>query len=92
MAPDPNVGKFDPGSRGVYAACYSGAISVFRPDDANHYWEIEDFPVHKKVHSLAVDPEPTLSTSLRIGRAVIRRPGWWFVNPRRRDDKLLNCK
>ena len=26
-------------------------------DDPNHYRKLEDFPVQKKVHSLAVDPE-----------------------------------
>jgi hypothetical protein len=26
-------------------------------DDADHYRKLEDFPVQKKVHSLAVDPQ-----------------------------------
>jgi len=57
MADGPDVIKFDPGLRRIYAACYSGAISVFQMSDPDHYNKIEDFPVQKKVHSLAVDPE-----------------------------------
>ncbi len=47
--------KFDPGLKRVYAACSSGFISVFQADDADHYRKLEDFPVQKMVHSLAVD-------------------------------------
>jgi DNA-binding beta-propeller fold protein YncE len=57
MAGGPDVIKFDAGLKRIYAACYSGAISVFQMDDADHYRKLEDFPVQKKVHSLAVDPE-----------------------------------
>ena len=57
MADGPDVIKFDPGLKRIYAACSSGAISVFQMDDADHYRKLEDFPVQKKVHSLAVDPE-----------------------------------
>jgi DNA-binding beta-propeller fold protein YncE len=57
MAPDPDVIKFDPGLRRIYAACYSGSISVFQQDDPDRYRKLEDFPMEKKVHSLAVDPE-----------------------------------
>ena len=57
MADGPDVIKFDPGLGRIYAACYSGAISVFQMDDPDHYRKIEDFAVQKKVHSLAVDPE-----------------------------------
>jgi hypothetical protein len=39
----------------VYAACASGFISVFQEDDAAHFRKLEDFPVQKLVHSLAVD-------------------------------------
>ena len=55
MADDPDVIKYDPGLKRVYAACYSGAISVFHEDDSTHFSKLEDFPVQKKVHSLAVD-------------------------------------
>jgi len=41
----------------IYTGCSSGAISVFQMDDPDHYRKLEDFPVQKKVHSLAVDPE-----------------------------------
>jgi len=34
----------------------SGFISVFQERDADHFEKIEDFPVQKLVHSLAVDP------------------------------------
>ena len=57
MAGGPDVIKFDPGLRRIYVACSSGAISVFQMDDPDQYRKLEDFPVQKKVHSLAVDPE-----------------------------------
>jgi DNA-binding beta-propeller fold protein YncE len=50
-----DVVKFDPGLKRIYVACSSGAISVFQEDDPNHFRKLEDFPVQKKVHSLAVD-------------------------------------
>ena len=50
-----DVVKFDPGLGRIYVACSSGFISVFQQDDANHYRKLEDFPVQKMVHSLAVD-------------------------------------
>jgi DNA-binding beta-propeller fold protein YncE len=55
MADGPDVIKFDPGLGRIYAACYSGAISVFHQDDPNHYIKIEDFKVPHAVHTLAVD-------------------------------------
>lgn len=57
MADGPDVIKFDPGLQRIYAACYSGAISVFHQDDPLHYRKVEDFKVQHGVHSLAVDPE-----------------------------------
>jgi YVTN family beta-propeller protein len=54
-APGGDVVKFDPGLKRIYVACSSGAISVFQEDDANHFRKLEDFPVQRKVHSLAVD-------------------------------------
>jgi DNA-binding beta-propeller fold protein YncE len=57
MADGPDVIKFDPGLSRIYAACYSGAISVFQQDDPQHYRKLEDFKVQHAVHSLAVDPE-----------------------------------
>ena len=50
-----DVVKFDSGLRRIYVACYSGAISVFQEEDADHFRKLEDFPVQKRVHSLAVD-------------------------------------
>ena len=47
--------KFDPGLGRIYAACSSGFISVFQEDDVDHHRKLEDFPVQKMVHSLAVD-------------------------------------
>ena len=55
VAGAPDVIKFDPGRSRIYAACYSGAISVFHQDDPDHYRKLEDFPVPHAVHSLAVD-------------------------------------
>jgi DNA-binding beta-propeller fold protein YncE len=55
LARGPDVVKYDSSLKRVYVACYSGAISVFQEDDANHFRKLEDFPVQKKVHSLAVD-------------------------------------
>jgi len=57
MASGPDVIKFDPGLKRIYVACSSGAISVFQMDDPDHYRKLEDFPVQKRVHSLAVDTE-----------------------------------
>lgn len=57
MADGPDVIKFDSALGRIYAACYSGAISVFHQDDPNHYRKIEDFKVPHAVHALAVDPE-----------------------------------
>jgi DNA-binding beta-propeller fold protein YncE len=51
-----DVVKFDAGLRRIYVACSSGFISVFEAQDADHYRKLEDFPVQKMVHSLAVDP------------------------------------
>ncbi|MGI9071773.1 MAG: YncE family protein [Bryobacteraceae bacterium] len=50
-----DVVKFDPGLRRVYAACSSGVIAIYQEDDAEHVRKLEDFPVQKLVHSLAVD-------------------------------------
>jgi DNA-binding beta-propeller fold protein YncE len=50
-----DVVKFDPGLGRIYSACSSGFISVIQAQDADHYRKIEDFPVQKMVHSLAVD-------------------------------------
>ncbi len=57
MADGPDVIKFDSALRRIYAACYSGAISVFHQDDPSHYRKLEDFQVQHAVHSIAVDPE-----------------------------------
>jgi DNA-binding beta-propeller fold protein YncE len=50
-----DVVKFDPGLRRIYAACSSGFIAVIQAVDADHYRKLEDFPVQKMVHSIAVD-------------------------------------
>lgn len=50
-----DVVKFDPGLGRIYTACSSGFIAVFQAQDADHYRKLEDFPVQKMVHSLAVD-------------------------------------
>lgn len=55
MADGPDVIKFDPGLGRIYAACYSGAISIFHQDDPDHYSKIEDFKVQHAVHSIAID-------------------------------------
>jgi DNA-binding beta-propeller fold protein YncE len=55
MAGGSDVVKYDPGLKRIYVACYDGFISVFHEDDATHFTKLEDFPVQKKVHSLAVD-------------------------------------
>jgi hypothetical protein len=49
------VVAYDPGLRRIYVACYSGFISVFREDDAQHVRKLADVSVEKKVHSLAID-------------------------------------
>jgi YVTN family beta-propeller protein len=57
VAAGPDVVKFDPGLGRVYVACSSGAISVIQEDDPDHFQKLEDFPVERRVHSLAVDIE-----------------------------------
>jgi DNA-binding beta-propeller fold protein YncE len=57
MAKGADVVQYDPGLRRVYVACASGFISVFAIDGAAHARKIEDVPVERKVHSLAVDVE-----------------------------------
>src|SRR5437899_6023763 len=57
MPGGPDVIKFDTGLKRIYVACSSGAISWFQMDDRDNYRKLEDFPVQKKVHSLAVDPD-----------------------------------
>jgi hypothetical protein len=57
LAEGGDVIKYDPGLKRIYEACYSGAVSVFQEEDANHLRKLEDFPVQEKVHSLAVDLE-----------------------------------
>jgi DNA-binding beta-propeller fold protein YncE len=51
-----DVVKYDPGLGRAYAAASSGFISVVQEQDADHFRKIEDFPVQKLIHSLAVDP------------------------------------
>jgi len=52
-----DVIAFDPGLHRLYAACYSGVISVIAEDSPTHFHKLEDFVVQPKVHSLAVDME-----------------------------------
>ncbi len=56
LPPGADVVKFDPGLHRVYAACTSGLIAVYQEEDVDHFRKLEDFPVQKRVHSLAVDP------------------------------------
>src|SRR5438445_1560361 len=44
LAKGPDVVKFDPGLKRVYAACSSGAISVFQEDDPEHFRKLGGFP------------------------------------------------
>lgn len=55
LAQGADVVKFDPGLGRAYAACSSGVIAVYQEDDANHFRKVEDSPVQRMVHSLAVD-------------------------------------
>jgi DNA-binding beta-propeller fold protein YncE len=55
MAGGADVIKFDSGLQRIYVACGSGAISVFQQDGPQHYRKLQDFPVERKVHSIAVD-------------------------------------
>jgi DNA-binding beta-propeller fold protein YncE len=57
LASGPDVIKYDAGLHRIYVACSSGAISIFQMDDPDHARKLTDFPVQKRVHSLAVDPE-----------------------------------
>ncbi len=55
LAAGADVVKYDPGLGRIYAACSSGFISVFQAEGNDRYQKVEDFPVQKLVHSLAVD-------------------------------------
>lgn len=55
MAKGADVVQYDPGLRRIYVACASGFISVFQAADPEHVRKVEDFPVERKIHSLAVD-------------------------------------
>jgi len=55
LAAGADVVKFDSGLGRIYAACSSGFISVFQAEGNDRYKKVEDFPVQKLVHSLAVD-------------------------------------
>lgn len=57
LAAGPDVIKYDAGLRRIYVACSSGAISIFQMDDPDHVRKLQDFPVQRRVHSLAVDAE-----------------------------------
>jgi DNA-binding beta-propeller fold protein YncE len=57
LAAGPDVIKYDAGLRRIYVACSSGSISIFQMDDPDHARKLQDFPVQKRVHSVAVDPE-----------------------------------
>ena len=55
LAQGADVAKFDPGLGRIYAACSSGVIGVYQEDDPDRFRKLEDFPVQRLVHSLAVD-------------------------------------
>ena len=55
LPPGADVVKFDSGNGRIYAACSSGVIAVYEEMAADHFRKLEDFPVQKLVHSLAVD-------------------------------------
>lgn len=57
LASGPDVIKYDAGLKRIYVACSGGAISIFQMDDPDHVRKLEDFPVQKRVHSLAINPE-----------------------------------
>jgi len=78
MAAGLDVIKYDPGLKRIYAACYSGAISVFQADDPDQYRKLEDFPVPQKVHSLAVDMKThRLYAPGGVGGRAARQHAWW---------------
>jgi YVTN family beta-propeller protein len=52
-----DVVKFDPGRGHVYVACYSGAITAIQAPASGQYKKLGDYPVEKRVHSLAINPE-----------------------------------
>jgi YVTN family beta-propeller protein len=50
-----DVVAYDPGLQRIYAACYSGAISVIQKKNDGHFIKLDDFKVQAKVHSLGVN-------------------------------------
>jgi DNA-binding beta-propeller fold protein YncE len=77
-----DVVKYDPGLGRAYAACSSGFISVIQEDKPDAFRKLEDFPVQKLVHSLAVDnathrvyaPEQE-EDGKPVARMIIYEPG-----------------
>lgn len=57
LPPEGDDVQFDPALRRAYVACESGTISVIQEIDANHFAKLQDFPVQRGVHTLAVDAE-----------------------------------
>jgi DNA-binding beta-propeller fold protein YncE len=55
MAGGADVIKFDSGLQRIYVACGSGALSIFQQENPFHYRKLGDYPVQKKVHSIAVE-------------------------------------
>lgn len=51
-----DVVKYDTGLHRAYAACSSGFIAAVQEEDADHFRKLDDVPVQRLVHSLAVDP------------------------------------
>jgi len=52
-----DVLEFDPGLKRLYAACYSGFISIIQEETPSKFKKLEDFKVQATTHSLAIDPE-----------------------------------
>jgi len=59
MANGPDVIKFDPGLGRIYAACYSGAISVFHQDDPQHYRKLKTLRFNTLYTALRWTPKHT---------------------------------
>ncbi len=88
LAAGADVVKYDPGLGRIYAACSSGFISVFQAEGNDRYHKIEDFPVQKLVHSLAVDTATHLlyapeqqEDGRPAARIVIYKPSEKAKNP-----------
>ena len=90
MVDGADVIKFDPGLGRIYAACYSGAISVFQQDDPQHYRKLQDSKCNMPYTALPWTPKPIVST-LRSRRRTESLRLVWLSMTRSPPSRATSC-